>query len=46
MTESLRPSDDSVYASGQVMEGNAVLPEGTVGDATGGILDTRSAPDT
>ena len=38
MTESLRPSDDSLYPTGQVMEGNAVLPEGTTGDAVDEIL--------
>ena len=46
MTESLRPSDDSLYPTGQVMEGNAVLPEGTSGDAVEGILETRGGPET
>ncbi|MGZ4370925.1 MAG: ABC transporter permease [Gaiellaceae bacterium] len=31
MTESIRPSDDSIYPVGQAMEGNAVVPEGPVG---------------
>src|SRR5262245_58057690 len=46
MTESLRPSDDSLYPTGQVVEGNAVLPEGTSGDAVEGILETRGGPET
>jgi peptide/nickel transport system permease protein len=45
MTESLRPSDDSVFPTGQAMEGNAVVPEGSVGSPPGGILDTRGGPE-
>jgi peptide/nickel transport system permease protein len=39
MTESLRPSDDSVFPTGQAMEGNAVVPEGAIGNPAGGILE-------
>jgi len=46
MTESLRPSDDSLYPTGQVMEGNAVLPEGTSGDQVGAILETQGPEST
>ena len=31
MTESLRPSDDSIYPTAQTMEGNAVVPQGAAG---------------
>jgi peptide/nickel transport system permease protein len=40
MTESLRPSDDSLYPTGQVMEGNAVMAEST--QAAGLQLEVRS----
>jgi peptide/nickel transport system permease protein len=40
MTESLRPSDDSLYPTGQVMEGNAVMAEST--EAAGLQLEVRS----
>jgi peptide/nickel transport system permease protein len=39
MTESLRPSDDSLYPTGQTMEGNAVLPPGSAADP-GAFLET------
>jgi ABC-type dipeptide/oligopeptide/nickel transport system permease subunit len=42
MTESLRPSDDSIYPTGQ-MEGNAVLPESDPGT---GFLETQGGPET
>ena len=45
MTESLRPSDDSVFPTGQAMEGNAVVPEGAVGSPAGGILNERGGPE-
>ena len=38
MTESLRPSDDSVFPTGQAMEGGTVVPEGPVGSPPGGVL--------
>jgi ABC-type dipeptide/oligopeptide/nickel transport system permease subunit len=31
MTESIRPSDDSIYPTAQTVEGNAVVPQGAVG---------------
>ena len=45
MTESLRPSDDSVFPTGQAMEGGAVVPEGPIGSPEGGILDERGGPE-
>jgi peptide/nickel transport system permease protein len=45
MTESLRPSDDSVFPTGQAMEGNAVVPEGPIGSPAGGILGPPGGPE-
>ncbi len=45
MTESLRPSDDSVFPTGQAMEGGTVVPEGPVGSPPGGVLETRGGPE-
>ncbi len=45
MTESLRPSDDSVFPTGQAMEGGAVVPEGPIGSPAGGILGEPGGPE-
>ncbi len=44
MSESIRPSDDSVFPTAQTMEGNAVVPQGAAGRPPD--LDTRGGPET
>jgi peptide/nickel transport system permease protein len=45
MTESLRPSDDSVFPTAQTIEGNAVVPEGAAGSPVEGTLESRGGPE-
>jgi peptide/nickel transport system permease protein len=45
MSESLGPSDDSVFPTAQTIEGNAVVPEGAAGSPVEGILESRGGPE-
>jgi peptide/nickel transport system permease protein len=46
MTEGLRPSDDSLFPTGQAMEGNAVVPEGAIGRPDEGLLVSQGPEST
>jgi ABC-type dipeptide/oligopeptide/nickel transport system permease subunit len=46
MTESIKPSDDSVFPTAQTMEGGVAVPQGPAGAPVEGTLDPRGTPET